>query len=296
MKYTQKYQLVPVASDNSSDIQEYKKGKELQEATLLRTKSKRKQEKSSEVDIPEHKKAKELKEAMATLLKTKSKTKQAASEMAYMLKNYLHYKKYNPPDKYNFLIHIPKIYHNKVKRLIQHSSIEWNEKGEIKTVFGQAVPGSDIKELIKEALVHGKVKQPPPVGWVIFLQLLASSPLSLDFFAKAHIKKQIKAYRPEEAKRKTVEPTVKPTDKVDIKSDIKTVGQHDVNAIVKPASKRKRQPEDNDVNSEVKTSLKPSLKPSKALKQDATAKFDVNSVQPDINADQGSVKSKWLKW
>ena len=312
MKFARKYQLVPVVNPQLNKVMP----------------------KTSEVDIPEHKKAKELKESLSRLLKTEPKDQQTAAEMSHLLTDYLHYKKYSPPDKYNFLNDIPKTYRSKAKRLIHESSIEWNEKGEIKTVFGQDIPASNIKDLIKEALVRGKPKHPPPVGWVIFLQQLASSPLALDFFSKDYIRKQIKAFRPED------EPDIKPPPmgrkttrkhaesqtaiqhevKTDILSEVKPTIQHDVKLTAqptaqpaaqptaKPTAKRKRQPHDDDVTTQVdvKPRLKPSLKPSvkrlKALKPDATSPLDAKPIQQDIKqepsakAKQPSTISKWLTW
>ena len=164
MKYAIKYRLVPIMDDDKT-------------------------RKLNTLENPYPDKVKELKQSMSNIIRNKPKNKKSALEMSHLLHEFLHYKGKKPYNKFQFLQHIPTIYHNKIQQLVHDASINWNEKGELKTNFGKPVLGSNISDLVQEARVRGKQTQPH--GWNVFIKQLISSTLPIGFFTKSHVKKQI---------------------------------------------------------------------------------------------------------
>ena len=135
----------------------------------------------------------ELKQSMRHVLKGR-RDHRAAKKMSHLLSDYLHYNK-KPAKPIDFSKHIPAIYHNKMNILLKE--VTWTPLAELKTQFGKVIAGSNMIELIREAIV-GKRKQKrthTPHGWEAFIEQLAASTIPLSFFTKESTRQDIERLR-----------------------------------------------------------------------------------------------------
>ena len=128
----------------------------------------------------------QLKETLRTVLKSGQKDHKTAKKYSHLLRNYVHYKKKPERKQLDFLKHIPAIYHNKVNILLKDAHLSWSPLGELKTPYGQVIHGSNMVDLLKEALI-GKKKHSVH-GWDSFIQQIASSSIPLNFLFKSNYK------------------------------------------------------------------------------------------------------------
>lgn len=93
--------------------------------------------------------------------------------------------------KPSFIDFIPPVYHSEAKILTRDMS--WNDRFELITSSG-AVPGSNIADLVKEALIKrtlGQKNDPNPVGWDVFIHKISQSTLPASFFKRQSIRQQL---------------------------------------------------------------------------------------------------------
>lgn len=136
-----------------------------------------------ESEYHEISKTKDIKDKMKELLKGKHDY-EAAKNMSQLVGEVIRRKqnkKKKSVPEINLLENFSSIYHNKVKTFVKHlnnNGITWNDELEVKHI-----PGSNIIDLIKEAIVRGK-RRTLPIGWEQFIYTIASSKIPTSFFSK----------------------------------------------------------------------------------------------------------------
>lgn len=90
--------------------------------------------------------------------------------------------------------HLPSIYHKKGKLTLdelQAQGFSWKQNKEITVPSGQTLTGSNIVDLLKEALVPQRKRTPKPSGWTDFIRSIASSGVPQSLFTKQGTKRAL---------------------------------------------------------------------------------------------------------
>lgn len=91
----------------------------------------------------------------------------------------------------NMTEHLPQTHHHKARLLLtelREQGFKWKYNKELTTPSGQTLHGSNVIDLIKEALVQAKKKQPKPRGWSEFIASVAVSGIPKTLFTKKSTK------------------------------------------------------------------------------------------------------------
>ena len=90
--------------------------------------------------------------------------------------------------------HLPSIYHKKGKLTLdelQSQGFSWKQNKEITVPSGKTLTGSNIVDLLKEALVPQRKGTPKPSDWTEFIQSIASSGVPQSLFTKKETKRAL---------------------------------------------------------------------------------------------------------
>jgi deoxycytidylate deaminase len=140
-------------------------------------------------------KTNEIKHKMKKILKGKH-DHEAAKKMSQLMGEVIRRKqtqRQTTPEP-DILQHFSRIYHKKVSsfmKLLRENDITWNNQLEVKHI-----PGSNIVDLIAQALVKSKRKK-ESLGWQQFNQLIAASNIPISFFTKKATVDDIQKHRHE---------------------------------------------------------------------------------------------------
>lgn len=83
--------------------------------------------------------------------------------------------------------HLPQPHHHKARLLLaelQAQGFKWTYNKELTTPSGQTLHGSNVVDLIKEALVTARTRQAKPRGWREFITSVAASGIPKTLFTK----------------------------------------------------------------------------------------------------------------
>ena len=90
--------------------------------------------------------------------------------------------------------HLPQTHHHKARLLLSElraQGFKWKYNKELTTPSGQTLYGSNVIDLIKEALVQARRKVPKPTGWTEFILAVADSGIPKTLFTKKSTKQAL---------------------------------------------------------------------------------------------------------
>lgn len=95
---------------------------------------------------------------------------------------------------------LPALYQPKARQVLSEletQGFKWNYNKEFTTPTGQTLQGSNIVDLIKEALVPERTTKPKPTGWPEFVSSVASSSVPKTLFAKKSTQRALQQLSPQ---------------------------------------------------------------------------------------------------
>ena len=95
---------------------------------------------------------------------------------------------------------LPQTHHHKARLLLaelQAQGFKWTYNKVLTTPSGQTLHGSNVIDLIKEALVQARTRQAKPRGWIEFIASVATSGIPRTLFTKKSTKAALEASQQE---------------------------------------------------------------------------------------------------
>ena len=96
----------------------------------------------------------------------------------------------------NMTEHLPQTHHHKARLLLTElraQGFNWKYNKELTVPSGHTLRGSNVIDLIKEALVQARKKVPKPTGWAEFIAAVAESGIPKTLFTKKSTKQALES-------------------------------------------------------------------------------------------------------
>ena len=111
---------------------------------------------------------------------------------------------HQPPESSRFMLelfdYLPASYHAKARTVLSellNKGFAWTYKGEVTLPSGQKLIGSNIGDLLREALVQQQKKDTPkPIAWIDFIAGIVNSGVTQSLFSKKSTREAINRHIP----------------------------------------------------------------------------------------------------